>query len=118
MEEKAQRLYEGIHYIGFYDAYYREGRYLEQAKGLIPLVEEFAGWFLGEGGLGLGEEWEAALKENLVGILRDIRQALEEGDRVLLMDALEQGVAEYLEMFLPESYFEEREAVHVEKQKG
>ena len=115
MDEKIQGLYEEINRVGFRCMYYKGSHYLEQAKALIPQVEEFARWFLGGDSLGLGKEDYGALSENLIGILQDCADALEEGDQVLLMDALEQGILEYLGMFLPESYFAERETVYVEK---
>ena len=51
-------------------------------------------------------------------ILRDCGLALKEHDNVLMMDALEQGISGYLEMFLSEEYFKEKENVCVKEVKG
>ena len=37
---------------------------------------------------------------------------------MLMMDALEQGIAGYLEMFLPDEYFKEKETAYVRAEKG
>ena len=44
----------------------------------------------------------------MLDILKDCMAAFEQKDRVLLLDALEYGLVEYLKMFLPENYIEER----------
>ena len=51
---------------------------------------------------------------NLVDILKDCETALREDDNVLMMDALEQGLSGYLEMFLSEEYFREKETSYVD----
>lgn len=108
-EEKLKALYENINYIGFQTMYNRDTNYMEKAKDLLPDVQEFAEWFLQGDQFGLGEELYQSLRANLLDILKDCADALREGDRVLMMDALEQGVAEYLRMFLPEEYLKEKE---------
>ena len=46
-----------------------------------------------------------ALQANLLTILDDIVTAAKENDTVLMLDALESGISEYLTMFVPEEYF-------------
>ncbi|MCI7107497.1 MAG: hypothetical protein MR945_06400 [Agathobacter sp.] len=107
MEEKIKQLYEDINFIGFYCTYHKEGTYIEKAQKLIPQIEEFCRWFLEENKFGIEEDLYVALKRNLIDILNDCMQALKERDRVLMMDALEQGLVEYLRLFMPEECLEE-----------
>ena len=118
MEEKITSLYERINRIGFQSMHYKDGRYLERARKLLPEVEGFASWFLGGDGFGLDRGTYGALCQNLLGILQDCMEALGQEDRVLMMDALEQGVSGYLEMFLPGHYFEDRETAYVKRDEG
>ena len=106
MEEKIKLLYMNINYIGYCYAQYFANDYLQKAKKLIPQVEEFASWFLAENQFGIEEDLYQALHKNLLEILNDIVLAVKENDMVLMMDALENGVCEYLTMFVPEEYYE------------
>lgn len=108
MEEKIISLYEAINFIGFDCTYQRKNNYVERAKELLPRIQEFAEWFLGGNQFGFEEDLYCALQGNMLGILEDITAAMKEQDRVLMLDAVENGIGEYLKMFLPENYFEEK----------
>lgn len=118
MEKEIINLYEKINYLGFYTVEYKKNNYVENAKKLIPEIQEFANWFLSENQFGIQDELYQELQRNLVDILRDCMIAFEQRDRVLLLDALEYGVCEYLRMFIPEEYFEEREKNYADEPKG
>ncbi|MDE7313456.1 MAG: hypothetical protein K2N87_17855 [Eubacterium sp.] len=109
MEEKIQGLYESINFLGFNATYHRNNNYVENSKGLMPQVQEFVAWFLKE----YGHVFEESVYENLADILKDCEMALIHYDNVLMMDALEQGISGYLEMFLSEQYFKEKETEYV-----
>lgn len=109
MEEKIKKLYENINFIGFYSTYHKDNCYIEKAMGLFEEIQEFTQWFLAGNQFGIEEEIYESLKENLLGIVKDCITAAKERDRVLMMDALEQGLSEYLKMFLPEDYIESGE---------
>lgn len=113
MEEKIQALYSDINFIGFYCMYYKDVQYIEKIKGLLPQIQEFVQWFLQGNGFGIKEEEYRTLRENLLEILRDCVDAIEQGDRVLLMDAMEQGMIEYLKLFLSDEYLKEKETFYV-----
>lgn len=113
MDEKIQELYESINFLGFHATYHRDNNYVENSKGLFPQIQEFVQWFM-EQRFGL----EPEVYKNLLDILKDCETALKEHDNVLMMDALEQGISGYLEMFLSEEYFREKETVYVGKLKG
>lgn len=109
MQERLQDIYEGIMFLGFDATYQRNNNYVENSKSLLPGIQEFVQWFLGsQQGV-----FEKEVYENLIDILKDCETALREHDNVLMMDALEQSVAGYLEMFLSEEYFREKESMYV-----
>ena len=112
MEKKIQELYETISFLGFHATYSRDNKYVKNCQGLIPKIQEFVCWFFTDvPGL------EEGVYRNLADILKDCETAFCENDHVLMMDALEQGIAGYLEMFLPEGYFEEKEIAYVGEEK-
>lgn len=100
--DKIRSLYEQINFIGFYCTYRRDSRYIEMAKGIIPEINAFVEWFMSEELVGITEEEHQWMNQNLLEILRDITEAIRQEDSVLMMDALEQGLNEYLKMFLPD----------------
>lgn len=109
MEENIQKLYEAINFLGFHATYHRDNNYVENSKSLIPDVQEFVLWFLKE----KQHLFEPVVTENLIDILKDCETALKVYDNVLMMDALEQGISAYLEIFLSEDYFKEKENTYV-----
>ncbi len=113
MEEKIQNLYGNINFLGFHATYHRDNNYVENSKGVFLQVQEFVQWFM-EQRFG----FESEVYENLLDILKDCETALKEHDNVLMMDALEQGISGYLEMFLSEKYFREKESAYVGEIKG
>lgn len=113
MDEKIQHLYENINFLGFHATYHRDNNYVGNSKGIFLQVQEFVQWFM-EQPFG----FEPEVYENLLDILKDCETALKEHDNVLMMDALEQGISGYLEMFLSEEYFREKETVYVGELEG
>ena len=108
VKEKIENLYETINFLGFNATYSRNNNYAQNTREIIPQIQEFVQWFLTDiSGL------EEGIYLNLIDILKDCETALLEDDNVLMMDALEQGLSEYLEMFLSEEYFREKETSYV-----
>ena len=108
VKEKIENLYETINFLGFNATYYRNNNYAQNTREIIPQIQEFVQWFLTDiTGL------EEGIYLNLIDILKDCETAMQEDDNVLMMDALEQGLFEYLEMFLSEEYFREKETSYV-----
>jgi len=104
VKENIESLYETINFLGFNATYSHNNNYVVNAREIVPQIQEFVQWFLTEA-TGL----EEGVYLNLLDILRDCERALREKDNVLMMDALEQGLLEYLELFISEEYFRERE---------
>ena len=113
MEEKIQDLYESINFLGFHATYHRDNNYVENSKGMFLRIQEFVQWFTKQ-----QFDFEPEVYENLLDILKDCETAFMEHDNVLMMDALEQGISGYLEMFLSEEYFREKETAHVGELEG
>ena len=112
-KEKIENLYETINFLGFNATYSRNNNYAQNTRKIIPQIQEFVQWFLTDiSGL------EEGVYLNLIDILKDCETALQEDDNVLMMDALEQGLSEYLEMFLSEEYFREKETSYVNGNAG
>ena len=109
MERKIQELYEEINFLGFNATYHRNSNYVENCKRLFPEIQGFVQWFMEE----QQYRFEREVYYNLIDILKDCETAFRERDNVLMLDALEQGIAGYLEMFLSEEYFREKETAYV-----
>lgn len=112
-EELIEELYEDISFLGFQATYYRNSTYVQNCRELVPKIQDFVQWFL-EHNTGL----EEGIYQNLADILKDCGTAFLANDQVLLMDALEEGIAGYLEVFLREEYFKEKETAYVGRAKN
>lgn len=75
---------------------------VSDVKAIIPDVQKFAMWFLETKNIGVNEEEKQIMDTNVLLMMKDINEALEYSDSVLMYDALECGVAQYLRLFLPE----------------
>lgn len=102
MKEKIERLNEQLNLIYIGHMVYQKKNNVEEIEKIMPQIQEFVLWFLGGNGFGIEEELYQDMSRNLLEILKDIAEALENGDRVLLHDAAAYGLSEYLRLFLPE----------------
>lgn len=107
MEEKIQKLYQQLNMIFVEHMVYQKKNNTEKIEKLMPQIQEFVLWFLGENRFGVEEDLYQGMSSNLLEILKDMAEALKYGDRVLMHDAAAYGLSEYLELFLPEQ--EDRE---------
>ena len=69
-------------------------------KEIIPQIQEFVLWFLGENKFGIEEELYVGMKQQLIEILKEILTAIEYEDIVLMHDAVANGLLEYLKLFV------------------
>lgn len=102
MEEKIGKLNEQLNLIYIGHMVYQKKNNVEEIGKLMPQIQEFVLWFLEGNRFGIEEELYQDMGRNLLEILKDLAEALENGDRVLLHDAAAYGLSEYLRMFLPE----------------
>lgn len=108
MEEKIKTLYQAVVEISAGYLIYQKRNNIELVKKIIPQIQEFVLWFLEGNKFGIEEELYLGMQNDLLRILEDIIVAIEQGDRVLLHDAIAYGLMEYLELFI-ESEQEEKE---------
>lgn len=99
MEEKIQELYCKIRDIGALFLIFKERNNIEEIKKIVPEIQEFVLWFLEENRFEVEEELYQGMCNNLLDILKDILEALEQHDVVLLHDAAANGLLEYLKLF-------------------
>lgn len=108
MEKKIQELYQKLVKISAEYLIYQERNNIESVRKIIPQIQEFVLWFLKENIFGIEETLYQDMSRDVLGILEDILTALEQGDRVLMQDAMAYGLLEYLELFVEQEQ-EDRE---------
>ena len=102
MTEKINFLYFKLKFIGdIYLSSHRIGN-VEAVKEDLPQITEFVNWFIKENIFGIDNSLYLSLCNNLMDIVKDIMQAIENNDRVLMHDAIQYGLLEYLGMFVGE----------------
>lgn len=100
MSEKIQDLFTQINQIAVEYLFYQKRTNIEAIEKIIPQIQEFVLWFLEGNRFGLEEELYQGMQVQLLGILNDISQGIEQGDKVLLHDAVAYGLLEYLKLFI------------------
>lgn len=102
MTEKINVLYFKLKFIGdVYLSSHRIGN-VEAIKEYFPQITEFVNWFIHKNIFGIEDDLYSSLCNNLMDIVKDILQAIENNDRVLMHDAVQYGLLEYLRMFVEE----------------
>ncbi|MCI8483295.1 MAG: hypothetical protein HFH41_03015 [Lachnospiraceae bacterium] len=107
MEEKIQSLFYKLRNMGAAFLIYQKRDNIEETKKIIPEIQEFVLWFLEGNRFGIEEELYQNMSSNLLGILEDILAALQQNDMVLLHDATNNGLLEYLQLFVETEQEEE-----------
>ncbi len=100
MEEKIQSLFDDLRYISAFYLIYRKRQVLSEIREKIPQIQEFVLWFLEENRLGIEMELYQGTCNNMLQIIKDLSEALEQDDAVLLHDAVAYGLMEYLKLFV------------------
>lgn len=100
MEKKIQELYQSLVQISAGYLIYQQRNNIELIRKMIPQIQEFVLWFLERNIFGIEETLYQDMSQDILGILEDILTALEQGDRVLMQDAMAYGLLEYLELFI------------------
>lgn len=109
MKEKIESLYETINEISAEFMIYQKRNNIALVKKIIPQMQEFILWFLEENRLGIEEEQYQEMRNHLLQILKDILDAIEQEDCVLLHDAIAYGLMEYLKLFVESKQEEEND---------
>lgn len=80
---------------------------VKESKEILTDVQTFASWFLATEEIGVNPDEKNNMNSEMILMLKDINEALEHEDSALMYDALENGIAEYLRMFIPEDNLDE-----------
>lgn len=75
---------------------------IKEIKPIIPDIQAFITQFLQTEDIGVEPNVKASMNADMLGILKDIVTAMEKSDSVLMYDALDVGLIEYLNLFVPE----------------
>lgn len=100
MKEDIGKLYFELDYIGMVFNKTQKIGNIEAVKEHLSEISKFAEWFLEYNRFEIDDETYGMLAANLVEIMNDIVSAIENQDRVLMNDAIQFGLQEYLRMFI------------------
>lgn len=100
METLARELERGVDIICVGYHYYKDEDIFPKARVLADRIQKFCGSFLQGDIYGLGEEEYQALKEYVIGVLEDYLEALEKRDVVYMLDTLDYGLRELLNIYI------------------
>ncbi len=100
METLARELERGIDIIcvGYY--YYKEKNIFPKAQVLADRIQRFCGSFLQGDIYGMGEEEYEVLRRYVIQVLKDYLEALEKKDTVYMLDTLDYGLRELLNIYI------------------
>ncbi len=110
MYGKIESLYQSVCQISTGYLLEQKRNNIDLVKEIIPQIQEFVLWFLEENRFGIEEELYCEMQNYLLRVLEDITCAIAQGDRVLLHDAVNYGLMEYLKMFINAGQEEEEDA--------
>lgn len=100
MEELALQLRNQIDTICGGYHYYKDENVIENARKLSGEIQEYCSYFLNGNQFGMNDEEYAGLQEYVLQVLRDYVEALELDDLVYMLDTLDYGLRELLELFI------------------
>jgi len=99
IEEKAEELREVVDTIcGGYHIY-KDEKVLEKAKKAAGQIRDYCGFFLQGNIFDLEETEYRALSDYVVEVLEDYLEAADQGDTVLMLDTLDYGLRELLDIY-------------------
>lgn len=98
--EEIETLYKKVFFICVQFAVYEKEDIQKRIEEIIPELNSFTTFFLEENTFKLNLEDYQLLQQLLIDILKDIMQAMENRDNILLEDTLEYGLKPFLELFL------------------
>ncbi len=98
--EEIETLYKKVFSICVQFAVYEKEDIQKRIEEIIPELNSFTTFFLEENTFKLNLEDYQLLQQLLIDILKDIMQAMENRDNILLEDTLEYGLKPFLELFL------------------
>lgn len=107
MEVLAKELKQDISKICMEYYYYKQTNVIEKGIQLSGKIQEFASALLQEDIFGIGEEEYAGLQNYVIQVLKDYMEAVAQRDVVLMIDVLDYGLRELLNIFIETDAAEE-----------
>lgn len=86
--------------IGYH--YFKNENIIEKAKEMIPAIQKFCTGFLQGNLYGISEEEYHNLQVFVIDVLKDYVEAIEQADVVWLIDTLDYGLRELIELYIDE----------------
>ncbi len=112
MDTKIKELYKTLRNDTAAFMIYQDRSIIKKTYKNIAAIQEFVTWFLKKNPLGIEEEVYVMMCRDLLNSLKDMLEAAEQNDMVLMNDALAYGILEYLKMFCsPEEEEKESDAI-------
>lgn len=103
MEALAKELQCGIDIICGTFYFHKDENVLLKAMALTERIEEFCGSFLRGNIYGMEEMEYQGLKEYVLGVLEDFLKALDQRDTVYMLDTLDYGLRELINIYIDET---------------
>ncbi|EOS26267.1 hypothetical protein C806_01002 [Lachnospiraceae bacterium 3-1] len=100
MEELAKELTVKIDNICGKFHYFKGGRVLEESRELAGEIQQFCGYFLQGNIFGMEEEEYEKFQQYVVQVLEDYIEAMRQQDTVYMLDTLDYGLRELLNIYI------------------
>lgn len=109
MEALAKELRAGIDITCATYHYYKDEKVLIKAIGLAERIQQFCGTFLQGNIYGMEEEEYLELQDYVIQVLKDYLEAVEQKDLLYILDTLDHGLRELVEIYIDDEEDEETE---------
>ena len=100
MRALAAELRENIDGICIEYHYFKNENVIEKAKEIIPTIQKFCTGFLQGNSYGISEEEYQNLQVFVIDVLKDYVAAIEQEDVVWIIDTLDYGLRELIELYI------------------
>ena len=100
MEELAKKLRDKIDTVCGRYHYYKDRAVLEKSMGLVADIRQYCSYFLQGNIFGLEEAEYMDLQLYVMQVLKDYMEALEQKDLVYMLDTLDYGLRELLNLYI------------------
>ncbi len=102
MEELAKKICGKIDHICIGYHRYKDESILEKSKDMADEIRDFCSYFLQGNLFGMTTEEYESFRQYILQVLQDYIQALEQQDMVYMLDTLDYGLRELLNIYIDE----------------
>ena len=99
--DKVMELYKEVNELCYQQIKKRNNSYISKVKQMVPKIDGFASFIFKRENIIVDDETYVMLTNELSAILKDIVNAIQNEDEVLMLDSLLNGLKKMLELFLP-----------------